>query len=130
LNNGYRFFAPEPGPGHLVHYEVVTGDGRQVDGSFPDWNTERPRLLYHRYFMMSEFLNSAINSNSREGEAVAEKYAKSYGMHLVGLYNAQSVKVHLRRHELASIEDVRGGKKLDDPSLYEERLVWDYPDGE
>ena len=36
LNNGYRFFAPEPGPGHLVRYEIVTRDGRQIEGSFPD----------------------------------------------------------------------------------------------
>jgi hypothetical protein len=58
LNNGYRFFAPEPGPGHLVHYQIVTRDGQQIDGSFPDKKAQWPRLLYHRYFMLSEFLNS------------------------------------------------------------------------
>src|ERR1700722_11148109 len=36
LNNGYRFFAPEPGPGHLVRYEIVTHDGQKIEGSFPD----------------------------------------------------------------------------------------------
>src|SRR4029078_5501609 len=46
LNNGYRFFAPEPGPGNLVRYEVVTRDGEEIEGVFPNLKTEWPRLLY------------------------------------------------------------------------------------
>ena len=73
LNNGYRFFAPEPGPGHLVRYEVVTRDGRKIEGSFPDKKAQWPRLLYHRYFMLSEFLNSL---SAPEAAEMATAYAE------------------------------------------------------
>ncbi len=57
LNHGYFFFAPDPGPNHLVDYKVEFDDGRkEVTGRFPDLTTERPRLLYHRHFMLSESL--------------------------------------------------------------------------
>ena len=59
LDHGYFFFAPTVGPTHLVKYEVEFADGRQpVKGRFPDLATERPRLLYHRHFMMAEALNN------------------------------------------------------------------------
>jgi hypothetical protein len=58
LNHGYFFFAPNPGPNHLVRYEINYTDGREsVVGEFPDRKTQQPRLLYHRYFMLSETLN-------------------------------------------------------------------------
>jgi len=57
--HGYAFFAPDPGPNHLVDYQVEFSDGRPpIKGRFPDLATERPRLLYHRYFMLSEALNN------------------------------------------------------------------------
>lgn len=59
LDHGYFFFAPNPGPTHLVRYKVEFDDGREpVEGLFPELKTERPRLLYHRHFMMSEALNN------------------------------------------------------------------------
>jgi hypothetical protein len=59
LDHGYFFFAPTIGPTHLVDYEVEFADGRPpVKGRFPDLKTERPRLLYHRHFMMAEALNN------------------------------------------------------------------------
>ncbi len=123
LNNGYRFFAPEPGPGHLVRYEIETGDGRQIEGVFPDRQAQWPRLLYHRYFMMSEFLNSVNSIDRPETAAISDKYAESYVRHLVHEYDARSVTLYLRQHRLPSMEDVRGGLKLDDPSLYEDKQV-------
>jgi hypothetical protein len=56
LNHGYRFFAPDPGPSHLVRYHLEFADGSKHDGLFPNLEEERPRLLYHRYFMLSEKL--------------------------------------------------------------------------
>lgn len=57
LNHGYAFFAPDPGPSHLVRYRVEFADGRPpVEGIFPDLKTQRPRLLYHRHFMIAETL--------------------------------------------------------------------------
>lgn len=60
LDHGYFFFAPNPGPTHLVDYRVEFADGRPAKtGRFPDLATERPRLLYHRHFMLAEALNNA-----------------------------------------------------------------------
>jgi hypothetical protein len=54
LGHGYRFFGPDPGPSHLVDYIVTRSDGSQVQGRFPDRQRYWPRLLYHRWFMLSE----------------------------------------------------------------------------
>jgi len=54
LNHGYRFFAPDPGPSHSVAYEIEIADGKQIKGHFPDRDGTFPRLLYHRWFMLSE----------------------------------------------------------------------------
>lgn len=57
LDHGYFFFAPRPGPSHLVHYKVEFADGREpVEGVFPNLSEQRPRLFYHRHFMLAEFL--------------------------------------------------------------------------
>ncbi len=54
LIHGYRFFAPEPGPSHILHYEITRNSGETLVGHFPDRNQHWPRLLYHRWFMLSE----------------------------------------------------------------------------
>ena len=54
--HGYRFFGPDPGPSHLVHYRVTQNDGTILEGKFPDRENQWPRLLYHRWFMLSETL--------------------------------------------------------------------------
>jgi hypothetical protein len=124
LDNGYRFFSPEPGPGHLVRYEVTTHDGRQIEGTFPDKKAQWPRLLYHRYFMLSEFLNTISGPQAAE---LATAYQESYANHLVDKYDAKEVKLYLRHHRLPTMEEVLAGKKLSDPEFYEERYVvgWD-----
>jgi hypothetical protein len=59
LQHGYYFFAPNPGPTHRVRYRVEFDDGREpVEGIFPDLAEHRPRLLYHRHFMLAEELNN------------------------------------------------------------------------
>jgi hypothetical protein len=59
LDHGYAFFAPDPGPNHLVDFKVEFDDGREPKtGRFPNLATERPRLLYHRHFMLAEALNT------------------------------------------------------------------------
>jgi hypothetical protein len=59
LDHGYFFFAPNPGPSHLVQYRLEFDDGRPpVTGRFPDLARQRPRLLYHRHFMLAEALHS------------------------------------------------------------------------
>ena len=54
LGHGYRFFGPDPGPSHIVFYTVTRADGEQIEGHFPDAHNNWPRLLYHRWFMLSE----------------------------------------------------------------------------
>ena len=59
LGHGYRFFAPDPGPSHIVRYSIKTQDGdSDKTGQFPDRRAHWPRLLYHRWFMLSENLFS------------------------------------------------------------------------
>lgn len=124
LDNGYRFFAPDPGPSHLVRYELELPDGRQKEGRFPDHDEQWPRLLYHRYFMLSEFLNTALyNDPDRKPDARAEAYIRSYARHLALHYGARRVTLYLIHHDIPSPEQVQGGMKLTDPSLYQERKL-------
>jgi len=140
LDNGYRFFAPEPGPSHLIRYQIVQADGSRLAGQFPDRKEQWPRLLYHRYFMLSEFLNTAyLNATPDVAEPrndtekltdqdlAAVRYnretltacARSYARHLARKYNARQVTLFLRQHELPTLYQVLGGDKLTDPASYE-----------
>jgi hypothetical protein len=112
LSNGYRFFAPEPGPSHLVRYEVTRRDGKVVRGRFPDRETEWPRLLYHRYFMLSETINSMRPPRSvpaRE-RLTYDLYVRSYARHLARQFDARQVKLFLMEHAIPSIEAIQSGK--------------------
>lgn len=61
LDHGYFFFAPNPGSSYLVKYKVEFPDGRPaVEGVFPNLAEQQPRLLYHRYFMVSTTLNNSF----------------------------------------------------------------------
>ena len=129
LANGYRFFAPEPGPSHLIRYEVVAADGTRHEGLFPDRAHHQPRLLYHRYFMLTEFVNTLGGMDPREQlpPEVSERlkaYANGYAEHLAEQYNAQSVKLFLVRHYVPRMSEVREGRKLSDKVLYVEAPLW------
>jgi hypothetical protein len=54
LGHGYRFFAPDPSPSHLLVYKLHQPDGSITEHQFPDTQVNWPRLLYHRWFMLSE----------------------------------------------------------------------------
>ncbi len=126
LNHGYHFFAPEPGPSHLVHYELSFEDGRVERGQFPNANQHRPRLFYHRHFMLSEFLNSlAIDESRRE---LFRDVTRSYADHLRHKHQASEVTLSLRRHYLPSPQHVQSGKKLNDVSLFAERPLGTFRD--
>jgi hypothetical protein len=58
LDHGYAFFAPDPGPSHLIAATVTAPDGNTRELRYPDHGDQWPRLLYHRHFMLSEFLNN------------------------------------------------------------------------
>ena len=69
LNHAYFFFAPDPGPSHLVKYEVDFANGQPtITGQFPDKQQQWPRLLYHRHFMLSESLTERFSPPTAEPE--------------------------------------------------------------
>jgi len=57
IDRGYAFFAPDPGPSHLIQAAITQADGKIDEVMFPDREQQWPRLLYHRHFMLSEYLH-------------------------------------------------------------------------
>lgn len=123
LDNGYRFFAPNPGPSHLIRYELELADGRHKEGVFPNLDEHQPRLRYHRHFMLSEFMNTVHPDPDRPAGPVGKAYIHSYARHLAHQYGARRVTLYLKRHYLPSMDDVNKGMPLGDPELYEEKLL-------
>jgi hypothetical protein len=117
LNHGYKFFAPDPGPTHLVRYELEMPDGSKQAGRFPDLKTQWPRLLYHRHMMLSERLDGPPEASWTQG------FARSYAEHLRARHGARKVTLYLVTHALPYPGQVLAGMKLDDPSLYQERQL-------
>ncbi|KAA5540188.1 hypothetical protein FYK55_21350 [Roseiconus nitratireducens] len=57
LDRGYAFFAPDPGPSRLIQAAIVQPDGSVQEELYPDLSSQWPRLLYHRHFMLTEYLS-------------------------------------------------------------------------
>ena len=119
LNHGYHFFAPEPGPSHLIRYELTFSDGRVEGGVFPDPAEQKPRLNYHRHFMLSEFANR-LAVNDAQQPALGE-LKQSFARHLMSERAAESATLFLRRHYIPSPQQVKDGMALDAEELYAER---------
>jgi len=128
LDHGYQFFAPEPGPAHLVRYELQLPDGGRKEGVFPNLKEQWPRLLYHRHFMLSEFVNGLYVPPEAPAAAQAQfkAYTNSYAQHLLRAHDAERVTLYLRRHLIATPADVGQGMRLDNPRLYEELPLGTY----
>jgi hypothetical protein len=107
LNHGYEFFAPDPAGTHLIRYQVTRPDGRVVEGHFPDLKEQWPRLFYHRHMMLAE--QTAIM-----GEASGNHYAE----HLARVHGGRA-QLQWVVHMLLSPDQVKDGKKLDDPDTYQ-----------
>ncbi|MBI2825722.1 MAG: hypothetical protein HYX69_13640 [Planctomycetia bacterium] len=132
LNHAYKFFAPDPGPSHLVRYELEMPDGTKTAGVFPSLTDEWPRLFYHRHFMLSEFINIAPPDPSwtpqmdwtrlpfTQGQ---QQYARSYGDHMLHKYRAKRVNLWLQEHLIPTPDQVAKGMRLDDRTLYRERKL-------
>jgi hypothetical protein len=118
LNHGFHYFAPEPGSSNLVSWTVSRKDGTTVSGRFPNFDI-KPRLYYHRHFMLSEYLGNA----SPEDQTII---ARGFARNLCREYDGESVSVSTVRHDLPSMERVRAGGKLDDGDLYEEQPLGTY----
>ncbi len=140
LNHGYRFFAPDPGPSHLVRYHLEFADGSKRDGVFPNLAEEWPRLLYHRYFMLSEHLDGlfvqwqqlmenskapvplamqqAALHDSRDAERLYRAFARSFGEELLRRHGAARVTLELVEHAIPPPDEVARGQALNDDRLY------------
>jgi len=127
LNHGYAFFAPNPGPGHLVEYELEFAEKRPtVKGTFPDLKKHWPRLLYHRHFMLSEQLYGDL-FRGRTPTAIFKEKANSYQEHLKSVSGAKRVRIRIIEHALLTPQEFFVNRiRLNDPMLY--RTVWEEKD--
>jgi hypothetical protein len=112
LNHGYHFFAPEPGDSTLLAFHAERTDGTVVSGRIPNRQIV-PRLLYHRHFMLTEQMKDAP-------EELRDQWLGSYAEHICRKYGAARVRLTGQTHHLPTMEMVRAGVRLDDPSSYED----------
>ena len=143
LFHGYRFFAPNPGPGHLVRYETIDDETGEIlhDGRFPDFEQHWPRLLYHRYFMIAERIWGESNINPPLQGFVSEQQREDFenyrdqqierlepmllsvARHLQRRHDGNIVRLYAVEHIIPPPQDIDQGLRLDDPQLYQERLL-------
>ncbi len=148
LDNGYRFFAPDPGPSHLIKYEFLDADGGVISaGRFPDRKIHWPRLLYHRHFMIAEMtfqqmaavpeippdVNVEELFTKRERDVMAEQLRRAKLLQrsiadylLSTLPEAKAVRLISQTHEIPTPLDLQRGLKLTDERLYQERLLGEF----
>jgi hypothetical protein len=115
LGHGYRFFAPNPGPGHSIRWSLVRSDGSTVSGTIPDAAGDRPRLLYHRRFMVSEKLAALVPPADVPVE-IREQAKRDWGPLVAGIAanllraeRGTQVTLDLVEHFLPGPEEVLGG---------------------
>ncbi len=130
LNHGYFFFAPSPGPSHLVEYDVEFKDGKKETFRFPDRQSQRPRLFYHRHLMLAEWLHANYPATSapdwvprEEQQFQQENYQRvvdSFRQHLQQLHGSQRVTLRRLEHQLIAPEDyLQGERDLNASHLYQ-----------
>ncbi|NBW97121.1 MAG: hypothetical protein EBR28_10410 [Planctomycetia bacterium] len=112
LGHGYRFFAPDPGPGHSIRWIVERADGSQVSGSLPDRLADRPRLLYHRRFMIPEKIaplvppSDAPDEVRRAARADWLPLVKGLAGQLLERHDGARVELALVEHYLPAPEEL------------------------
>ena len=110
LDHGFRFFVPDPGASTLVEYTAELPDGTTKTGRFPN-RTIFPRLLYHRYFMLSEFLGNGP-------EYLAPYIKRSFARNICRETGAVRVTLKQIMHDMPIAEDFRKGMSLNHPDLF------------
>ena len=117
LDHGYHFFAPEPEESTLLAYEAERPDGTVVRGRIPDRATQ-PRLLYHRYFMLTEHM--------KDLRGTPPLWYESYAQHIGREYGAAQVRLIKQTHLLPAMERIREGGRLGDPESYEDHPLGNF----
>ncbi|MGN6546501.1 MAG: hypothetical protein ACTHK7_15710 [Aureliella sp.] len=132
LHHGYFFFAPNPGPSHLMDIKLIDADGSARHLRLPNHRAQWPRLLYHRHFMLSEFLfqlytpapsglgpDVQVPEELLRDRALFERVRSSMEEHLAVRYGAQRAEIQLMEHRLPNaVEVFDRGMKLTDEQLY------------
>ncbi len=94
LGHGYRYFGHNPGQSHLLRFEVGMPDRSIVSGQLPDRDEHWPRLLYHRWFMLSETLFG--ESFLKPSKPAFEERSKEYDRQLQALIASNEMSLHRR----------------------------------
>lgn len=155
LNHGYRFFAPNPGPSHLVEYELVFADGRTEVGRFPDLKKHWPRLHYHRYLILAEIVHDFTSNIPPEAErppphlpagikqqAIADYQDQTAAREdairrrdllveavadgLLAEHDAQQVRLWSVEHEILPPQAIVFGERLDREETYVKRSLGEF----
>ena len=119
LGHGYRFFAPNPGPGHSIQWTMKMADGSTRQGSIPDRDADWPRLLYHRRFMISEKIAAFVPPPDapadvrQQSRGEWQPLVKDVAGHLLHRYGGAEVTLQMTEHYLPDPEELirseRGG---------------------
>ena len=120
LGHGYRFFAPNPGPGHSIRWTVRLPDGTARSGTIPDRDADRPRLLYHRRFMIPEKIAALVPMADAPADvrAAAKRewgpLVADIAAHLLARDGGVTVDLRLVEHYLPTPEEsIRGEQGAD-----------------
>lgn len=147
LDHGYAFFAPDPGPSHLIEAELTAADGTKTQLRYPDRQAQWPRLLYHRHFMLSEFLNDLYHPPGEPPPQIAadpqalqawrqsrrryEAVRDSIIAHLQQRYPEHQISIRRLEHRPPGLpEFMQDNIPLNDPQLYRplEDVIDDAPE--
>ena len=131
MGHAYKFFAPDPGPTHLIRYDLEMPDGKHRTGEFPSLDEHWPRLRYHRHFMLTEFLGGAPPAPGWELQpwdkqppgAWQPAYARSFATHLLDTYGGRRVTLQLVRHSMPYPDQILSGVSLRHPESFQTRLL-------
>ena len=135
LDRGYAFFAPDPGPSHLIQAAVTDDDGEVTETMYPDLDRQWPRLLYHRHFMLTEYLheiywppgppNEMFETDPpaarlwQQRRSRYEYVRKSMVDHLRHVNDGRQVAILRIEHGLPPLANfIEEPIELDDPRLY------------
>jgi hypothetical protein len=118
LNHGYYFFAPDPGDGHLIYFDIYDQQGNAIkQGKFPDWDVQWPRLWYHRHFMLADQAGAGLPD-----EPGQRRYLEGYARQLLRQFDGESARVRWVAHQPLDPFRASDPVKLDAPESYKVRL--------
>jgi hypothetical protein len=118
INHGYAFFAPDPGSGRLVRWEILNAQGAVTkQGEFPNAKEQWPRLWYHRHFMLADQVGDGMDD-----DVWRRRFLEAYARHILRESDGAAVRVRWIEHQPLAPEVALKGAKLDDPSTYRQTL--------